>query len=509
MKFWAVLFLAGICAVGAATTWAQPSTVGPSASERASFGQSPEDAYLSPTSYTNAHFGFVFSFPEGLSLHPVPEPASQDRRVQLLDLLASSPQRVAVIISAYEYKNKNFTDAKSLLRRALDQEVFSGLEQVHGLSKIAVGDRTFFYFEARKGVEQHALLAAELSGYVIEVELRSNNADVLRRLLAAFTQAEFFPPGEAQRHAGAQAAIYQGPAISEEHLRAIRESKPADHIAPGKISGTVYSNSQIGLTYEFPAGWSIEPEGAVEGAVEHYREKALGDPLLGARERAVVKACRRTLLSVWRTVPGPDGEVSYDEFGEVTLSAMPLSCFPNIRFPQDSKDATAVREFIGGLRFTQPLQRDMTEARTYEAGGKSFVLTRGMLAYKEPGDALSRRITVAMAMTRQRGYLLIWLFAAPHEAELRELMAANIAFEADSEPAATDVVQRGDGKSAAPTKLDVRAPAATSSQTEYLPSLQSGVSDELTPSGQSDPHAGGQPQDLNALGQGSTQKPPN
>jgi hypothetical protein len=146
----------------------------------------------------------------------------------------------------------------------------------------------------------------------------------------------------------------------------------------------------------------------------------------------VVKACRRTLLSAWRTKPHADGQVPYDEFGEVTLSAMPLSCFPNIHFPDDPKDAAAIRRFVVGLSLTEPLQRDMTDARTYEAGGKSFVLTHGTIAYKQDGDALSHRISVAMALTQHRGYLLLFLFAAPHDAELRELMASKVGFDAEA-----------------------------------------------------------------------------
>ena len=169
---------------------------------------------------------------------------------------------------------------------------------------------------------------------------------------------------------------------------------------PGKIEGNVYRNAQIGILYEFPKGWSIQPQGAIEPAVLRYREKVTGEPVMGPRERDVVKACRRTLVSAWKTKPGADGEVPYDEFGEVTLSAMPLSCFPNIQFPDDPHDADAVRSFLVGFSFSQPLQRDMSDARTFEAGGKTFVLTHGTIAYKEEGDALSRRISVAMAADR-------------------------------------------------------------------------------------------------------------
>lgn len=407
--------------------YSQPAPATPEASASA-FGTDPEDAYLSPSRYTNAYFGFAFDFPDAASLKVVPMPASMDRRIQLLEMAGPTAEHGGITLSAYECKTKNYSDAKTLLRNQLDQELFVGVEELHGIGKTSVGGRPFFYYETRRGIDQHIVLAGEMNGYVLMADLRARDPKIVHDLLAAFAKTEFFPTQEAQKRAGAQAQVYQGPAISAQHLREVREALPAEHIDPGKVTGNVYSNGQIGMTYQFPSGWSVEPHGAVEPAVEHYREKVSGEPLLGPRERAVVKACRRTLLSVWRSKPEPDGEISYDDFGEVTLSTMPLSCFPNIRFPEDPRDPAAVRRFVQGLSFTLPLQRDMNVARTYEAGGKTFVMTHGTIAYKAEGDALSRRISVALAMTEQRGYLLIWLFAAPHEAELRELLQAKVGF---------------------------------------------------------------------------------
>ena len=435
----------------------------------ATFGQNPEDAYLSPGHYTNAYFGLQFDFPEGLGWRPVPMPSALNRRIQLLDLVSSGGKYAAVTLSAYEYKNKNYTDAKSLLRRQLDQELFDGVDQVHGVAKATVGGKLFYSYEARRGTEQHVMFAGELPGYVLTADLRARDLEVLHRLVSAFTSMEFFPAQESLRRAGKEAGVYQGPAISEQHLQQVRESKPAEHLDAGEIEKGVYRNAEIGITYEYPEGWTVEPAGAIEPAVERYREYVSGEPLLGPRERAVVKACRKTLLSVWRTDPRTTGQVTYDDFGEVTLSAMPLACFPNLRFPSDPKDATAVREFVRGMQITQPLQRDMNEASTYEAGGRTFVLTRGTIAYKTQGDALSRRVSVALAMTVQRGYLLIWLFAAPHDAELRELLHAKVDFEPQTAVAkttsvpvratATDpVVHDGEGRTGSPTAEPSAAP---------------------------------------------------
>ena len=210
----------------------------------------------------------------------------------------------------------------------------------------------------------------------------------------------------------------------------------------------------------------------------------------------MVKACRRTLLSVWRSKPQPDGQVPYDDFGEVTLSTMPLSCFPNISFPEDAHDPAAVRRFVQGLSFTLPLQRDMTEARTYEAGGKTFVMTQGTIAYKAEDEALSRRISVALAMTEQRGYLLIWLFAAPHEAELRELMEAKVGFAPSSRSAGVPMTTPGVGTAAQqeppkPPKPDLTLPGDGTDTAKAKPEAATSSDSAEPPPPTSGVHAGG------------------
>lgn len=463
LVFGVIWMLAGV-AVSAQSS-AEPSTT-----PNGGFGSDPEDAYVTSTRYTNAYFGFSLELPDAAGLKRVPQPASTDRRIQLLEMVGAAPERAGITLDAFEYKNKNYTDAKTMLRNRLEQELFVGVEELHGIGKTSVGGRPFYYYETRRGIDQHVVLAAEMDGYVLSANLQARDPKMVRDLMAAFSRMEFFAPQEAKRRAGPEAKLYQGPAISAQHLREVREALPGQHIDPGKVKGRVYVNEQIGMTYEFPDGWHVEPEGAVEPAVERYREKVLGEPLLGPREKAVVKACRRTLLSVWRSKPESDGEVPYDDFGEVTLSTMPLACFPNIHFPDDSRDAAAVRQFIVGLSFTLPLQRDMNTARTYEAGGKTFVLTHGTIAYKDAGEALSRRISVALAMTVQRGYLLIWLFAAPHEDELRELLAAKVGFDPASNSSGAPVSTPGGGMASqeAPVKpavLPGEAPEAAKQET--------------------------------------------
>jgi hypothetical protein len=476
-----------LCLLGQTWAFAQfqdllSSPPAPASADSDHVGPGPEDALLSPSCYVNTYFGFKFDLPADAKLKAIAVPATADRRIQLLELVGSAPEYAAVSISAYEYKNKNYSDAKAILRRQLDQELFIGVEELHGVSKISIDNHPFYYFETRRGAEQHMELAADLPGYVLLVMLKANDPKMVKELASEFYHLDFFPPQEAARQATADAKSYDGPAISAQRLRDVKASSPAEHMDPGKIDGNIYRNAQIGMKYEFPKGWSVQPHSAIEPAVIHYRERVTGEPTLGPRERAVVQACRRTLLSAWRTKPDADGEVPYDEFGEVTLSAMPLSCFPNIHFPDDPKDAAAIRRFVVGLSLTEPLQRDMTDARTYEAGGQSFVLTHGTIAYKEDGDALSRRVSVAMALTQHRGYLILFLFAAPHDAELRDLMASKVGFDAD--PASREAVANQNGGGAPETPNTSATPA-----TNAMPPLTqpTGSTDTTTPATATEP----------------------
>src|SRR5208283_5244224 len=131
-------------------------------------------------------------------------------------------------LSAYEYKNKDYPDARTLLRRHLDQELFVGVEELHGLAKTSIDNHSFYYFETRSGVEQHAEIATELSGYVLVGAVRANDPAVVKALISSLYQLHFFPPSEALHQAGPNAAPYEGPALSSRHLQALKDAAPAE-----------------------------------------------------------------------------------------------------------------------------------------------------------------------------------------------------------------------------------------------------------------------------------------
>src|ERR1019366_5197824 len=112
-----------------------PSAAGSTTSVPSAAQPYPEQAYLSPTRYTNGFFGFSFELPADAHLEPIPQPVAADGRIQLLELGAPPPADAEVSIVAVPPHGREAVDAKALLRKSLDQELFRGVEELRGLSK--------------------------------------------------------------------------------------------------------------------------------------------------------------------------------------------------------------------------------------------------------------------------------------------------------------------------------------------------------------------------------------
>jgi hypothetical protein len=212
----------------------------------------------------------------------------------------------------------------------------------------------------------------------------------------------------------------------------MKSDPPARKLANGKVSGNVYENAFLGFGYELPKDWHYGTEAAIMPAVEQSREKNFDQPAVSPSQRALLKTCERTLVSAWRKMPEENGQIAYEDFGEVTISAMSLECFPNVKFPDVHDGKEKLADFMVAYGLGHPIIQDMTGARAFEHDGRTFIVMNGVVAYHVDGDALSRRVSVALALTRHHDYVLSFFFAAPHEAELHELMNAKASF--DPEP---------------------------------------------------------------------------
>jgi hypothetical protein len=392
----------------------------------------PDQGYLSPTRYASRYFGFGFDFPPDVPLQAVPQPVARDGRIQMLRLAGPPPANAVVSIIAFPPQSRSSVDAKALLRKALEQELFYGVEELHGLSKTALAGHQFYFYETRRGADQHMALAANLEGYAVLTVLAANDEKTVKELESSFQRVTFVAPAKVREFAGSDAKEYEGPALSSHRLAQLQADPPANHIDTGEFLGSLYKNEGLGFTYRIPSGWTLEAEGAVQQAIERSRKSSYENPWMGTGERALMKACSRTLFSALAKRPGADGQLSYDDFGEVTVSAASTTCFPGMKFPANPTDRRAIQDFLLQWGFTHPIMRDMRDVRAFTSGGRLVVFLHGTVAFQIPGDELSRRLSVAMAVTSRRDYLLTWFFAAPHDSELKELLEEKTAF--DIEP---------------------------------------------------------------------------
>lgn len=453
----------------------------------------PEQGYLSTLHYLNQYFDFAFDLPPDAHLQPIPQSASRDGSQQVLELGGPPPVDAEISITAIpmatEGKNQ---DAKAFLRYALDQELYVGVEELRGLSKAELSGHQFYFFETRRGIEEHMLLATTLDGYILRVVLASHDEKMLKQLESSFQHVVFFPPKELRQHLDAAAQAYDGPAISSHRLASLQADPPISHLDPGKIGGDFYENAALGFSYRIPQGWILEAEGAVQPAVERDRARQnFGRPALGATERRLLEACSRTLFSAWAKRPGADGQIPYDDFGEVTVTAISAACFPGMKFPQDANDRQAFKDFLLQYGLTHPILTDMRDGKAFTAGGNTFLFLHGTVAFRIPDDDLSRRLSIAMAVTERRGYLLTWFFAAPHDSELQQLTDERVSFDSPAltNPAITTQPGGGAASSAGETRPAAAVPTpspATSAAPSQTVAASSPSADSTSAAASSD-----------------------
>jgi hypothetical protein len=423
----------------------------------------PEQGYLSASHYLNQYFNFIFDLPPDVHLVPIPQSASRDGSLQLLELGGPPPLDPEISIAAIPVATGNNQDAKALLRYSLDQELYRGVEELRGLSKTELSGHLFYLFETRRGVEEHMLLATTLDGYILRVVLASHDDKVLKELVSSFQHVVFFSPAELRQHLEPAAQPYDGPTISSHRLASLQADPPISHLDPGKIGGDFYENGEVGFSYRIPQGWTLEAEGAVQPAVERDRARQnFGRPALGATERRLLEACSRTLFSAWAKRPAADGQIPYDDFGEVTVTATAAACFPGMKFPRDPNDRQAFKDFLLQFGLTHPILSDMRDAKAFTAGGNTFLFLHGTVAFRIPDDELSRRLSIAMAITERRGYLLTWFFAAPHDSELQPLTDQRVIFDSAPPAQVIGATEPGGGEASSGTGTPASAGASSS-----------------------------------------------
>ena len=378
----------------------------------------------------NQYFGFSFELPADAQLQALMLPPSQNANIPVLQLAGPPPADAEISVLAIPVADGKPQDAKLYLRQALDRDLYLGVEELRGLSKANFGGHEFYLFETRRGIEQHAAFATVSGDYIVQIVVAAHDEKVQKELDLAVEHLAFFAPGQAPSYVGADCKPYDGPSISSHRLALLESNPPGRQIDAGKINGDFYENPMLGFSYRIPEGWVLRPEGIVQPAIERSnRNEDAGRPSLGRTQRILRDACSRTLFSAWAKRPGDNGEISYDNFGEVTVYAMALSCFPRMKFPTNTKDAEGFKTFVAQYALTHPIVQEMGNAKTFSEDGIVFLYLHGTVAFQVPGEALSRRLSLGMTIAQRGPYLVTWFFGAPHDQQLQALTMARAVFD--------------------------------------------------------------------------------
>jgi hypothetical protein len=413
----------------------------------------PEDAFISPEKYTNAFFGFALPLPQIGQLQEF-APATHDRRRRTLFGLRSYSHGISVLlVTAIESKGslddvkkaasgRTWQSTKPEIRGkqiwksekgSWDKKAASG-STGQSTKPVTIAGKQFWKSEWEQespaGMERN--YATQLNGYVVVFTIASLGLKLAPELEQAVESLTFFDPAKAKEAAGPDSRPYNPSGSRAETAVAFSPTKRIGNLSLGVISGNVYSNDELALTFEFPADWHIVDRAAEDKVIEAGHEAAWGtDP--GARlEHEWMQRCARVLLYVTKYPVGSSMGIVNPA---MMIMASDPECFPGApRFPTTTEDGEgisrvggAIQEWLVGASFT-PSKLDSVGALSLQ-GHLMLVIPGTVAAAKIPGSELSVRSSAALFFTSLNDYWVAFTFMSRSESAVWNLMrSARIAF---------------------------------------------------------------------------------
>src|SRR5215510_2770650 len=157
-------------------------------------------------------------------------------------------------------------------------------------------------------------------------------------------------------------------------------AKTLDQIDPGVLSGNIYSNSDLGFSYEIPADWHVVDRARYKKRIEAGHAMAFGDESEAAGEHETAWRCMRVLLWVLRDPE--DSETDAKRTNPVVfVGVADPGCFEGHKFPASLDDQPALHEFknvAAGLVADLPSgDEKKPQTRAYQSQGHIVVEASG------------------------------------------------------------------------------------------------------------------------------------
>src|SRR5262249_52025780 len=144
--------------------------------------------------------------------------------------------------------------------------------------------------------------------------------------------------------------------------------KALDKVDPGMVSGNLYSNPELGFSYEFPADWHVVDHSHYEKRIEAGHQSAFGDAPEAAREHEKAWQCMRTLLWGLKAPEGSKADVDRTN-PLLFMGAEDPGCFKGHKFPANLDDLAAVRDIEDAFTDDQLFEGEKKQVKAYEDQG--------------------------------------------------------------------------------------------------------------------------------------------
>jgi hypothetical protein len=169
----------------------------------------PETAFVSPSKYTNAFFGFSLPLPQGAPLQELSIPSHNASSHFLFGLKALRHGLLtAMTIMATKSEDASADDAREAASRG---------QKERSVKRIEIGGREFWKSESQEkgqgGKMRSVHFATALDGYVLQFNIDSFDAKLTDELQHSIEAVTFFDPAKAEEVAGPGSRAYH-PAAS-------------------------------------------------------------------------------------------------------------------------------------------------------------------------------------------------------------------------------------------------------------------------------------------------------
>jgi hypothetical protein len=368
----------------------------------------PMNAYISPTTYSNAHFGFAVGIPKDCA---VITPSPKLRSTGLLfTYQIERPSLTVLMIMAKPGPSSRGKDAKA----SFDEH--GGMVE----KKLLNGHEVWEQEETKKtpAGKMHLLtVAMETQGQVVVFFLSSFDGNQFEQSRKGLEQISFFDPAKAKEMAGAGA--YHFPAE-------IRKTAVTAALSTGTLDDGLYHNAQLGLTFGTPKGWIAQGTATQQAITEAGHRAAYGTQPTEDTEHQQAERCSKNL--VWLSLPtATTGEVQSKT--SVVLQAFDLGCMPGVSFPQNVDEKDKINAIIRIMKNMMPGSGEITIT-----AGHAFKLEQHLILELDvkmnvmvEGKPVSGLATLRMA--ESKGYMLSWMLIATTPEDIAMMKALPIHFD--------------------------------------------------------------------------------